>query len=273
MIPSTSSPPPPSPCRCPTSTRTRSSPSSSSSASSAPATATSSSTTGAASRKAPTPASPTRPSSSTTPPTRARRSSSPNATSAAAAPASTPPGRSTSTASSPSSPPPSPTSSSPTPARTASSSSASAKRTSKPSSPAAPQTPQHKLTINLEAQTVTDDQGFSAHFDIDPFRKYCLLNGLDDIGLTLRHAAALDTFESAHDKEFWSHQTRNRYFEGTHRQRTARIAEPLRHSQQTRLTCEDVNALRRLYDATQSSTDQCSPNLCATDYRRKHHAP
>jgi 3-isopropylmalate/(R)-2-methylmalate dehydratase small subunit len=64
--------------------------------------------------------------------------------------------------------------------------------------------PAHKLTINLEAQSVTDDQGFNAHFDIDPFRKYCLLNGLDDIGLTLRHAAALDTFESAHDKEFWS---------------------------------------------------------------------
>jgi 3-isopropylmalate/(R)-2-methylmalate dehydratase small subunit len=64
--------------------------------------------------------------------------------------------------------------------------------------------PAHKLTINLEAQTVTDDQGFKATFEIDPFRKYCLLNGLDDIGLTLRHAAALDTFESAHDKEFWS---------------------------------------------------------------------
>jgi len=64
--------------------------------------------------------------------------------------------------------------------------------------------PQHKITINLEAQTVTDDQGFSAHFDIDPFRKYCLLNGLDDIGLTLRHESELDKFESAHDKEFWS---------------------------------------------------------------------
>jgi 3-isopropylmalate/(R)-2-methylmalate dehydratase small subunit len=64
--------------------------------------------------------------------------------------------------------------------------------------------PAHRITINLEAQTVTYDQGFSAHFDIDPFRKYCLLNGLDDIGLTLRHSAALDTFESAHNKEFWS---------------------------------------------------------------------
>ncbi len=63
--------------------------------------------------------------------------------------------------------------------------------------------PQHKITINLEAQTVTDDQGFSAHFDIDPFRKYCLLNGLDDIGLTLRHASALDAYESTHNAEFW----------------------------------------------------------------------
>jgi 3-isopropylmalate/(R)-2-methylmalate dehydratase small subunit len=63
--------------------------------------------------------------------------------------------------------------------------------------------PAHKITLNLEAQTVTDDEGFSASFEIDPFRKYCLLNGLDDIGLTLRHAAELDKFESAHDKEFW----------------------------------------------------------------------
>jgi dihydroxy-acid dehydratase len=63
--------------------------------------------------------------------------------------------------------------------------------------------PQHKITINLEDQTVTDDQGFSAHFDIDPFRKYCLLNGLDDIGLTLRHAPALDAYESTHNAEFW----------------------------------------------------------------------
>ena len=64
--------------------------------------------------------------------------------------------------------------------------------------------PNHKITINLEAQSVTDDQGFKAHFEIDPFRKYCLLNGLDDIGLTLRQAAAIDKFESQHDKDFWS---------------------------------------------------------------------
>jgi 3-isopropylmalate/(R)-2-methylmalate dehydratase small subunit len=64
--------------------------------------------------------------------------------------------------------------------------------------------PNHKITISLVAQTVTDASDFTATFDIDPFRKYCLLNGLDDIGLTLRHSAALDKFESAHDKEFWS---------------------------------------------------------------------
>jgi len=63
--------------------------------------------------------------------------------------------------------------------------------------------PQHSITISLDAQTITDDEGFSATFDIDPFRKYCLLNGLDDIGLTLRHAAALDTYESQHNAEFW----------------------------------------------------------------------
>jgi 3-isopropylmalate/(R)-2-methylmalate dehydratase small subunit len=63
--------------------------------------------------------------------------------------------------------------------------------------------PSHQITINLEEQAVTDDQGFSAHFEIDSFRKYCLLNGLDDIGLTLRHASELDSYESRHDAEFW----------------------------------------------------------------------
>ena len=63
--------------------------------------------------------------------------------------------------------------------------------------------PKHQITINLEAQTVTDNEGFSAHFDIDPFRKHCLLNGLDDIGLTLLHADALTAYESKHNAEFW----------------------------------------------------------------------
>jgi 3-isopropylmalate/(R)-2-methylmalate dehydratase small subunit len=64
--------------------------------------------------------------------------------------------------------------------------------------------PKHTLTINLEAQTVTDEQGFKAHFDIDPFRKHCLLNGLDDIGLTLLHEDKLNTYEEQHNKEYWS---------------------------------------------------------------------
>ncbi len=64
--------------------------------------------------------------------------------------------------------------------------------------------PAHQITINLEHQTVTDDEGFHARFDIDPFRKHCLLHGLDDIALTLRHADALHKYESTHDQAFWS---------------------------------------------------------------------
>lgn len=63
--------------------------------------------------------------------------------------------------------------------------------------------PSYKLTVSLEEQTVTDTDGFKASFEIDPFRKFCLIEGLDDIGLTLRHAAALDTFEKQHDNAGW----------------------------------------------------------------------
>jgi 3-isopropylmalate/(R)-2-methylmalate dehydratase small subunit len=63
--------------------------------------------------------------------------------------------------------------------------------------------PAHQITINLEAQTVTAELGFSAHFDIDPFRKHCLLNGLDDIGLTLLHEDKLNAYEVKHNEEFW----------------------------------------------------------------------
>jgi 3-isopropylmalate/(R)-2-methylmalate dehydratase small subunit len=61
----------------------------------------------------------------------------------------------------------------------------------------------YKLHISLEEQTVRDNAGFSAKFEIDPFRKYCLLEGLDDIGLTMRHENELDAFESKHNEEFW----------------------------------------------------------------------
>jgi 3-isopropylmalate/(R)-2-methylmalate dehydratase small subunit len=63
--------------------------------------------------------------------------------------------------------------------------------------------PDYRLTVSLAEQSVTDGQGFSAKFEIDPFRKFCLLEGLDDIGLTLRHAAALDEFEAEHESAGW----------------------------------------------------------------------
>ena len=55
--------------------------------------------------------------------------------------------------------------------------------------------PDNLVTIDLEAQTVTSI-GFEAHFDIDPFAKHRLANGLDNIALTLEHADAIDGYES-----------------------------------------------------------------------------
>ena len=63
--------------------------------------------------------------------------------------------------------------------------------------------PGYKLSVSLEDQTVRDDQGFLQSFQIDGFRRECLLEGLDDIALTLRHAAALDSFEKRHDTATW----------------------------------------------------------------------
>lgn len=54
-----------------------------------------------------------------------------------------------------------------------------------------------RMTVDLEAQTVTTSDGQSFAFEVDPFRKHCLLNGLDDIGLTLEKVSAIDTFEKA----------------------------------------------------------------------------
>ncbi|MCQ0971067.1 3-isopropylmalate dehydratase small subunit [Paracoccus sp. TK19116] len=53
-----------------------------------------------------------------------------------------------------------------------------------------------RITVDLEAQTVTASDGQSFGFEIDPFKKHCMLNGLDDIGLTMEKAAAIDTFET-----------------------------------------------------------------------------
>ena len=54
----------------------------------------------------------------------------------------------------------------------------------------------YQLTIDLQAQEVRDNYGLAAQFDIDAFRKENLVNGLDDIGLTLQHASDIDAFES-----------------------------------------------------------------------------
>ena len=56
----------------------------------------------------------------------------------------------------------------------------------------------YRLAVDLEQQTVTTPGGESFHFDIDPFRKHCILNGLDDIGLTLEHADEIKAFEQKH---------------------------------------------------------------------------
>ena len=56
--------------------------------------------------------------------------------------------------------------------------------------------PGYQLTIDLDRQVVVKDQGDELPFDVQPFRKYCLLNGLDDIGLTLRHADKIREYEA-----------------------------------------------------------------------------
>jgi 3-isopropylmalate/(R)-2-methylmalate dehydratase small subunit len=51
------------------------------------------------------------------------------------------------------------------------------------------------LSVDLEAQEIRGPDGGAVRFDIDPFRKHCLLNGLDDIGLTLKKSTHIETFE------------------------------------------------------------------------------
>jgi 3-isopropylmalate/(R)-2-methylmalate dehydratase small subunit len=53
----------------------------------------------------------------------------------------------------------------------------------------------YQLTVDLEKQLVTDDKGLRYSFTVDPFRRECLLKGLDDIGLTLQHEREIATFE------------------------------------------------------------------------------
>ncbi len=56
----------------------------------------------------------------------------------------------------------------------------------------------YKLNIDLSAQTISTPSGNSYQFDVDAFRKHSLLNGLDDIGLTMQHQEAIKAFEKKH---------------------------------------------------------------------------
>jgi 3-isopropylmalate/(R)-2-methylmalate dehydratase small subunit len=58
--------------------------------------------------------------------------------------------------------------------------------------------PGYRLAVDLEEQTLATPGGERFHFDIDPHRKHCILNGLDDIGLTLEHAEKIRAFEAKH---------------------------------------------------------------------------
>jgi 3-isopropylmalate/(R)-2-methylmalate dehydratase small subunit len=56
----------------------------------------------------------------------------------------------------------------------------------------------YSLTVDLPAQLVSDSAGLSARFEIDEFRKHTLLEGLDEIGITLKHDASISEFEKSH---------------------------------------------------------------------------
>jgi len=59
----------------------------------------------------------------------------------------------------------------------------------------------YQLTVDLEAQTITTPGGEVIPFEVDAFRKHCLLNGLDDIGLTLQHVDAIKAYEERRRQE------------------------------------------------------------------------
>lgn len=56
----------------------------------------------------------------------------------------------------------------------------------------------YEITVDLERCEVRDDSGFRAEFPVDDFVRHCLLNGLDDIGLTLQHEAEIAAYEAQH---------------------------------------------------------------------------
>ncbi len=58
----------------------------------------------------------------------------------------------------------------------------------------------YRITVDLAGQVLTGSDGFACVFGIDPFKKRCLLEGLDDIGLTLQHEAAIAAYEQTHNQ-------------------------------------------------------------------------
>ena len=59
----------------------------------------------------------------------------------------------------------------------------------------------YQLTVDLQSQVITTPSGTVIDFEVDPFRKHCLLNGLDDIGLTLQHVDEIRTYEERRKQE------------------------------------------------------------------------
>ncbi len=59
-----------------------------------------------------------------------------------------------------------------------------------------------QLTIDLDNQKIVRKEGDSIDFEVDEFKKYCLLNGLDDIGLTLKNSKKIEEFEKKYDEQF-----------------------------------------------------------------------
>jgi len=62
--------------------------------------------------------------------------------------------------------------------------------------------PGYSLTVDLDKQTVSDAYGWSARFEIEPFARRCLLEGLDDIGLTLIHESKISAYEAGHPAHY-----------------------------------------------------------------------
>lgn len=60
------------------------------------------------------------------------------------------------------------------------------------------------LTVDLESQTIKGPDGGEIRFEIDPFRKHCLLNGLDDIGLTMEKSAKIEAYEEKLKSRAWA---------------------------------------------------------------------